>query len=159
MTFTRQDAYRYIGHHLYDADRHKIGKIRRAVRDSRGSLGWVTVITGHVGGKEKFVPIADAKSADEGLAVPFSKEKVEAAPAIEPAGSNLSADEEAVLQAYYADAAPPPPVEKAETVDPDRRRVRPRSHETTFGTGGPRPGEPDDITLQGTGTSAPRKPY
>jgi len=158
MTFTKQDAYRYIGHHLYDADRHRIGKIKRAVRDSRGSLDWVTVTIGHVGGKERLVPIADGKTADEGLAVPFSKEKIEAAPAIDPVGRNLSADEEAALQAYYADAAPPQ-VEKPETVDPDRRRVRPRTHETTFGTGDPLPGEPDDITLQGTGTSAPRKPY
>jgi hypothetical protein len=157
MTFTKQDAYRYVGHHLYDADRHKIGKIKRAVRGCRGSLDWVAVTVGHVGGKEKLVPIADATAADEGLAVRFSKAKVEAAPAIDPLGRNLSADEEAALRAYYADVNPP--VAKPEPVDPDRRRVRPHSHETTFGTGDPRPGEPDDVTLQGTGTSAPRKPY
>jgi len=41
--------------------------------------------------------------------------------------------------------------------DPDRYRIRPRSSETTFGTGKIAPGQPDDVTLQGTGNSAPRK--
>jgi hypothetical protein len=151
VSLTSEDAQRHIGDELYDVEGHKIGKIEHVFRGSSGSTDWVTVSAGPFGTKKRFVPIRDAVPTGGGLAVPFTKDTAEASPTLDPQGEQLSSDEEAGLRAYYREHTTSP----ADAVDPDRYRLRPRSAETTFGTGQPRPDEPSDVTLQGTGNSAP----
>jgi hypothetical protein len=156
VSLTDQDAQQHVGRHLYDAEHHKIGKIEQIVHTPGGSPDWVSVATGLLGTGKRLAPITDAVVVDDGLAVPFSKDTVEGAPAIEPQGDRLVPDGQHSLHTYYSGRTQPR-TRVAEPVDPDRYRVRPHSSEATFGTGVPGPGEPSDVTLQGTGNSAPEE--
>jgi len=92
----------YIGQSLLDDSGHKIGKIGAVfLDDSTGQPQWVTVATGFFGTNESFVPVADAAAQEDGLAVPFSKDTVKAAPNVDVDSGRLSTEEEENLYRYY----------------------------------------------------------
>jgi hypothetical protein len=153
MTFTSEDARDYVGRTLYDAGGHTVGKIEAMLfEDSTESPEWAEVSIGHLSTKERLVPLASARPSGEGLAVPFSKETVKDAPDVEARDGHVSPEAGVALHTYYDGLEASA---DSDVADDDRYRLRPRSNETSFGTGKPAPGEPLDVTLQGTGNSAP----
>jgi uncharacterized protein (TIGR02271 family) len=68
--------------------------------DDTGQPEWATVKTGLLGGKQSFVPLAQAQPVGDSVRVPYDKDRVKSAPGIQAQGE-LSQDEEATLYRYY----------------------------------------------------------
>jgi uncharacterized protein (TIGR02271 family) len=92
-----------LEHPVYDTDGDKIGVARHVyLDDNTDRPEWVAVKTGFFGGRESFVPVHDARLSGDHLDVPYSKEKVKAAPNVDvDSGGHLSEDEEHRLYEYY----------------------------------------------------------
>jgi uncharacterized protein (TIGR02271 family) len=102
VSITTESIQQYIGKTLFDDGGHKIGKIGAVFLDDiTGNPEWVTVSTGFFGTNESFVPAADASARDDGLTVPYSKDRIKAAPNVDVEQGHLSTDEEASLYRYY----------------------------------------------------------
>lgn len=100
-TLTVNDARNLPGAPMLDSSGAKIGKVADVYIDNDTQTPeWALVHTGLFGGRESFVPLAQAHLADGGLTVPYSKDQVKDAPNAEPDGE-LSQDEEARLYAHY----------------------------------------------------------
>ncbi|WP_375423907.1 DUF2382 domain-containing protein [uncultured Friedmanniella sp.] len=79
----------------------KIGSIGQIyLDDSTGEPSWITVKTGLFGTKESFVPLEGADVSGDDVTVGYDKDKIGAAPKVDPDGS-LSPAEEDQLYDYY----------------------------------------------------------
>lgn len=86
---------------VVDTDGDKIGGVGQVYLDDvTNQPTWVTVNTGFLGMKETFVPLTNATFEGETIHVPFQKEFVKDAPAIDPDG-HLEAEQEDELFRYY----------------------------------------------------------
>ena len=98
---SRDSVQTLIGGTAYSTDGDKIGSIGTVYLDnSSGEPAWVTVKTGLFGSNESFVPLEQAELAQDGIRVPYDKERVKGAPNIET-DRELSEQEEDQLYAYY----------------------------------------------------------
>jgi uncharacterized protein (TIGR02271 family) len=90
-----------IGGTAYGSDGQKIGSIGTVYLDNEsGQPAWVTVKTGLFGSNESFIPLAQAEQTDDGIRVPYDKDRVKNAPNIET-DRELSEQEEDQLYSYY----------------------------------------------------------
>ena len=79
----------------------KIGKVSQVYLDDQtGTPEWVTVRTGLFGGKESFVPLADADMRGDDLVITTDKATVSGAPRVDEDG-HLSEEQETELYRYY----------------------------------------------------------
>lgn len=79
----------------------KIGKVSQVYLDDQtGTPEWVTVRTGLFGGKESFVPLADADLHGNDLVITTDKATVSGAPRVDE-GDHLSEEQETELYRYY----------------------------------------------------------
>ena len=79
----------------------KIGKVSQVYLDDQtGTPEWVTVRTGLFGGKESFVPLADADMRGDDLVIATDKATVSGAPRVDEDG-HLSEEQETELYRYY----------------------------------------------------------
>ena len=102
MTISLETAKSYIGQTLYDTEGSKIGKIGTIyLDDTSGEPEWVTVSTGLFGTSETFVPLADASVRDDGLTVPYTKDKIKDAPNVDPNEGHLPEGQEDTLYRHY----------------------------------------------------------
>jgi uncharacterized protein (TIGR02271 family) len=84
------------------SDGQQVGKVGQVyLSDRTGEPEWVTVKTGFFGTKESFVPLTGAQRSSGMLRVPFDKEKIKGAPAIDDSDDRLTLEEEASLYRYY----------------------------------------------------------
>src|SRR5437868_14147160 len=98
---SRDSVQTLLGGTAYTSDGDKIGGIGQVYLDNAsGEPAWVTVKTGLFGSNESFVPLAEAELTDDGVRVPYDKERVKSAPNIETE-RELSEQEEDELYAYY----------------------------------------------------------
>lgn len=98
---SRDSVQTLIGGTAYTTDGEKIGNIGQVYLDnSSGEPAWVTVKTGLFGSNESFVPLDEAQLTDDGVRVPYDKNRVKGAPNIET-DRELSEQEEDQLYAYY----------------------------------------------------------
>src|SRR4051794_24667446 len=98
---SRDSVQTLIGGTAYSTDGDKIGSIGQVYLDnSSGEPAWVTVKTGLFGSNESFVPLEQAELTDDGVRVPYDKERVKGAPNIET-DRELSEQEEDELYGYY----------------------------------------------------------
>jgi uncharacterized protein (TIGR02271 family) len=98
---SRDSVQTLIGGTAYTADGDKIGNIGQVYLDNAsGEPAWVTVKTGFFGTSESFVPLDEAELTDDGVRVPYDKDRVKGAPNIET-DRELSEQEEDQLYAYY----------------------------------------------------------
>ena len=98
---SRDSVQTLIGGTAYSTDGDKIGSIGTVYLDnSSGEPAWVTVKTGLFGSNESFVPLDQAEQTNDGIRVPYDKERVKNAPNIET-DRELSEQEEDQLYAYY----------------------------------------------------------
>jgi stress response protein YsnF len=100
---TQEQLSTVLDHPVYGDGGQKIGEARHVFYDdATGQPEWVTVKTGLFGGSESFVPIHDAVLAQDHLEVPYSKDKIKAAPNVDvDAGGHLSVNEEHRLYDFY----------------------------------------------------------
>jgi uncharacterized protein (TIGR02271 family) len=90
-----------IGGTAYGSNGEKIGSIGTVYLDNEsGQPAWVTVKTGLFGSNESFVPLEQAEQTNDGIRVPYDKDRVKNAPNIET-DRELSEQEEDQLYTYY----------------------------------------------------------
>jgi len=100
-TLSLDDARQMSGSTLTSTDGTKIGKVSDVYIDNDTQKPeWALVHTGLFGGRESFVPLAEASMVGGGVTVPYSKDQVKDAPNAEPDGE-LSQEEEGRLYAHY----------------------------------------------------------
>ena len=98
---SRDSVQTLIGGTAYSTDGDKIGSIGQVYLDnSSGEPAWVTVKTGLFGTNESFVPLEQAELTQDGVRVPYDKDRVKGAPNIET-DRELSEQEEDQLYSYY----------------------------------------------------------
>jgi uncharacterized protein (TIGR02271 family) len=98
---SRDSVQTLIGGTAYTTDGDKIGNIGQVYLDNAsGEPAWVTVKTGFFGTSESFVPLDQAELTDDGVRVPYDKDRVKGAPNIET-DRELSEQEEDQLYSYY----------------------------------------------------------
>jgi uncharacterized protein (TIGR02271 family) len=98
---SRDSVQTLIGGTAYTNDGDKIGSIGQVYLDNAsGEPAWVTVKTGLFGSSESFVPLDQAELTDDGVRVPYDKDRVKGAPNIE-SDRELSEQEEDQLYSYY----------------------------------------------------------
>src|SRR3954452_12818339 len=98
---SRDSVQTLIGGTAYTTDGDKIGNIGQVYLDNAsGEPAWVTVKTGFFGTSESCVPLEEAKLTDDGVRVPYDKDRVKGAPNIET-DRELSEQEEDELYSYY----------------------------------------------------------
>src|SRR5918911_4083409 len=98
---SRDSAQSLIGGTAYTPDGDKIGSIGQVYLDNEsGEPAWATVKTGLFGSNESFVPLAQAELTNDGVRVPYDKERIKGAPNIET-GRELSPEEENHLYDHY----------------------------------------------------------
>jgi uncharacterized protein (TIGR02271 family) len=92
-----------LGHTVYDSSHNKLGKIGQVyVDETTGQPEWMTVNTGLFGAKETFVPLEPAEVQGDEVMVPFQKEQIKDAPAVDTkAGDQLSEEDEIRLYEHY----------------------------------------------------------
>jgi len=79
----------------------KIGGVGHVYSDDEtGRPNWVTVKTGLFGTRETFVPIQEARVEGDDLVVPYSKDQVKDAPAVDPDGHLDPAEEDRLYEHY-----------------------------------------------------------
>jgi uncharacterized protein (TIGR02271 family) len=97
----RDTALRAHGANVVDEDGEKIGTVQDIYLDHEtNEPEWVLVSTGALGGRSNFVPLSDATMEGNEIRVPYEKDKVQAAPSVDPDGQ-LSQQEERELYDYY----------------------------------------------------------
>lgn len=90
-----------IGTTAYDANGSKLGKVKELYLDDRtSSPKWISIHTGLFGLSHSMVPLAGARTAEDGVQVQVTKEAVKAAPHLD-ADEKITAAEEAELTAHY----------------------------------------------------------
>ncbi|MDQ5809114.1 MAG: PRC and DUF2382 domain-containing protein [Actinomycetota bacterium] len=98
---TLQDVQAWKGLTLYGSDTDKIGEIADVYLDRQsGEPEWLAVKTGLFGSNVSFVPIREAHTGNDGVAVPYEKSLVKDAPNAEADGE-LSPEEERRLYEHY----------------------------------------------------------
>ena len=127
---SRDSVQTLIGGTAYSSDGGKIGSIGTVYLDNAsGEPAWVTVKTGLFGSNESFVPLDQAEQTDDGIRVPYDKDRVKNAPNIET-DRELSEQEEDQLYSYYglggsAGSAGATPRARRPARRPTRRTARP----------------------------------
>jgi uncharacterized protein (TIGR02271 family) len=98
---TNEQVRNIDGCTVHTTDGDKIGKVGQVYFDDvTGQAAWVTVQTGLFGTKETFVPLDQANMTDDGLVIPYAKDRVKDAPSME-VDHHLSQAEEQELYRYY----------------------------------------------------------
>jgi stress response protein YsnF len=100
MTHDIDTVLGWRGATVLDRDGDKIGSLKELYLDQDDRPSWGAVHTGLFGLRQTFVPLADARPVDDAIQLPYAKEHVKDAPAIEP-DAQLSAEEEGRLYRHY----------------------------------------------------------
>jgi uncharacterized protein (TIGR02271 family) len=96
-----ETAQAWQGRTMVDPAGDKLGTIDAIyLDDETGQPEWATVTSGLFAAKAAFVPLAQAQDTGDSVQVPYDKQQVIDAPAMEADGS-LSQDEEAELYRHY----------------------------------------------------------
>ena len=96
------EVQQVTGRTVYDSDNDKIGKAGQVyLDDETGQPEWVTVNTGLFGTNESFVPLREASLTEDGVSVPYTKDKVKDAPNVDPDAGHITPEEEQHLYQHY----------------------------------------------------------
>ena len=98
---TLEEVRTWRGVDVYGQGDDKIGEIADIYLDRQsGEPEWLAVLTGLLGSKVSFVPIADAVRTEQAVVVPFTKDMVKDAPNVDADGE-LAPEEERRLYDHY----------------------------------------------------------
>jgi uncharacterized protein (TIGR02271 family) len=99
--FGTQDVRSIVGRTVYSTGGDKIGDVGQVYLDDQtNEPKWLTVKTGFFGTNESFVPVEEASLTDDGITVPYDKDKVKNAPNI-ASDAHISETEEQEIYRYY----------------------------------------------------------
>lgn len=100
---TYGDIEGLIGAKVHGAGGRSLGKVETVYVDDRtDEPTFALVKTGKLGKGASFVPLRDATAEDDGLHVPYTKERVTGAPSLDDDGAaRLAPADEAELFLYY----------------------------------------------------------
>jgi sporulation protein YlmC with PRC-barrel domain len=94
------DITRLRGATVYSSDREKIGSVEDVYLDVETQRPeWIALGAGVFSTKHVVVPIADATFEEDGVIVPFTKDRVKDAPEVEPEA--ISHRQEGELRSFY----------------------------------------------------------
>ncbi|GAB3252539.1 hypothetical protein [Kineosporia babensis] len=165
MTLTGEEARKYLGRTVFDSEHEMLGEVDGIYfSDVTGEPDWVSFHTDFFAERDAFVPASQIIPFAEGISIPLPRNMIREMPRIKPRGGALSSAQVARLHEFFgtfsgqhfASAHEGAPQYRDIHAIPDpRTQFKGRAHETAFGTGIPGPNEPHDVTLQGTGNSAP----
>lgn len=95
------EAVLHKGGNVIGADGDKIGSIGQLYADDdTGEPTWVSVKTGLFGTSQSFIPVEGARTQDDDLVVPYTKDHVKDAPRVDVDG-HLTPEEEDRLYTHY----------------------------------------------------------
>ncbi|GAB3252545.1 PRC-barrel domain-containing protein [Kineosporia babensis] len=161
MKLKPAQARELIGNPLLDSHGDQVGEVDGVYFDgASGDLAWVSFA---VDDEHKFVPAAEIATGEQ-TRMSFSRDALAEQPRIRPHDGALSNAQVARLHEFFHTfdgrtriiAAPEnEPIVAAVPEPGETMPFTGRVHEPAFGTGQPGPGEPHDVTLQGTGNPAP----
>ena len=99
-TITVDDLAEARGSTVYSSDGDKIGSVDEIYVDQQTNQPeWIGISTGMLGTRRVLVPVVGADRTEDGLRVPYGKDQVEAAPAVE--SDEISQESEAALYGHY----------------------------------------------------------
>lgn len=100
---SHDDIEGLIGAKLHGEGGHSLGKVETVYVDDRtDEPTFALVKTGVLGNQRSFVPLRDATVDDDGVHVPYTRDRVNGAPTLDDDGdANLSPGDEAELFLYY----------------------------------------------------------
>ena len=99
-TVTTEELVRTRGAKVYSSEGEHIGSVEEIfVDEQRGRPEWIGLGTGFLGTKRVLVPVEGATMTQHGVEVPYSKERVQAAPDID--ADELGPETERALYAHY----------------------------------------------------------
>jgi uncharacterized protein (TIGR02271 family) len=121
MPLTIQEMERIEGAPLLATDGEKIGTIEDVYYDREtGRPEWALVNRGFLGLQNSLVPLAGANTADGGVSVRFTKDRVKSAPDIKADGDLSEAEEERLYDHYGVGIATAPTADvDVDTADDD----------------------------------------
>jgi uncharacterized protein (TIGR02271 family) len=97
---TMEDLTSAQGQTVYSSDGQKIGKVEEIFHDTETDQPeWIGLGTGFLGTKRVLVPCQGAEMRDDGVYVPYNKDKVSQAPDID--GEEISQETESELYSFY----------------------------------------------------------
>jgi hypothetical protein len=101
MAENDQAKPQWSGRDLYDMNGEKIGTVEQVRHgDAVDNLTWLVVDPSVPATKRLFIPANDVRSSVDRLSVPYTKDRVKSAPAVE-AHDTLTDGEQASLCRYY----------------------------------------------------------
>ena len=99
-TLTMDRLAEMRGTSVHSSDGDKLGSVEELfLDDETGQPEWIALGTGFLGTKRVLVPVAGAEVRDEGLYVPYGKDRVKGTPDID--GDAVSQETESRLYAHY----------------------------------------------------------
>jgi sporulation protein YlmC with PRC-barrel domain len=102
MTLNAEQLDQVKGAEVTTSDGHQVGVVEGIYLDETSrEPEWALVNTPWVGKRDTFVPLREATFEDGTLSVPYSRERLQRAPMIDPDGA-LEDREEAQLYSHYS---------------------------------------------------------
>jgi len=96
-------ALEWRGRTVVDRNGERIGTLDELYLDERDEPAWATVRAGVLGLRSSLVPLSDMKPVGEELEVPYDRQRVKDAPAIEPSEQVADEDADRLRQHYRLD--------------------------------------------------------
>jgi stress response protein YsnF len=96
-------ALEWRGRTVVDRNGERIGTLDELYLDERDEPAWATVRAGVLGLRSSLVPLSDMKPVGEELEVPYDRQRVKDAPAIEPSEQVADEDADRLRQHYGLD--------------------------------------------------------
>jgi stress response protein YsnF len=95
-------ALEWRGRTVVDRDGERIGTLDELYLDERDRPAWATVRAGFLGRRSSLVPLSNMRPVGQELEVPFDRQRVKDAPAIEPSEQVADEDADRLRQHYGA---------------------------------------------------------
>jgi sporulation protein YlmC with PRC-barrel domain len=96
-------ALEWRGRTVVDRDGERIGTLEELYLDERDEPAWATVRAGVLGLRSSLVPLSDMRPVGEELEVPYDRQRVKDAPAIEASEQVADEDADRLRQHYGLD--------------------------------------------------------
>jgi stress response protein YsnF len=98
-------ALEWRGRTVVDRDGERIGTLDELYLDERDQPAWAAIRTGFLGLQHSLVPLTDMRPAGDDLEVPYDRQRIKDAPAVEASEQVLDEDADRLRRHYGLDGA------------------------------------------------------